>query len=244
MDNQLRSLANQMKQADSITVLTGAGVSTASGIPDFRSATGIWTEDHSREYYMSRDYFHDNPEDFWLKYKQIFRLKLLKNYVPNHVHLFLRELEQEAGKRISIVTQNVDGLHSMAGNRHVIEYHGNLNTAACLTCGRKYDLEYVMNQEIPRCLERGCGDVLKPDIVLFGDPITQHEEAEAAVEKADFLLVLGTSLLVSPFNLLPLYARSYRIPSGLINRETTPMDEQFDYVVHKDLSKAVSELQI
>ncbi|WP_234400634.1 NAD-dependent protein deacylase [Virgibacillus senegalensis] len=238
----VKKLAAEIARADKIAVLTGAGVSTASGIPDFRSAGGIWREDQSREYYMSQEYFYQNPEDFWGKYKEVFRLKLLKNYAPNHVHLFLHHLEQE-GKRVSVVTQNVDGLHEAAGNQHVIEYHGNVNTATCPTCGTKYPLDYVMARQVPRCSETGCGDILKPDIVLFGDPITKHDAAEVEVEQADLLLVMGTSLLVSPFNLLPIYAWDNQKPSGLINREPTPMDDQFDVVIHADLSETVKELK-
>ncbi|WP_074599635.1 NAD-dependent protein deacylase [Sediminibacillus halophilus] len=242
MESQVKKLADEIDNANSIAVLTGAGVSTASGIPDFRSANGIWQEDQSREYYMSREYFHKDPEDFWVKYKEIFRLKLLKNYAPNHVHRYLREMEQK-GKQISIVTQNVDGLHTAAGNQHVIEYHGNLNTATCPACGMQYPLVHVMTEQVPHCIQAGCGDILKPDIVLFGDPITKHDEAEAAVQQADLLLVMGTSLFVSPFNLLPVYAWDGRKPSGLINRESTPMDDQFEFVIHADLSRTIKELK-
>ncbi|WP_077623604.1 NAD-dependent protein deacylase [Sediminibacillus massiliensis] len=239
----INKLAKEIAKADSITVLTGAGVSTSSGIPDFRSANGIWTGNHSREYYMSRRYFLEDPVDFWVKYKEIFRLKLLKDYGPNHVHYFLKNLE-DSGKKVSIVTQNVDGLHSMAGNHHVIEYHGNLNTATCPVCGSEYNLEYVMENDTPVCEKRGCGDILKPDIVLFGDPIMGHEQAEAAINDSDLLLVLGTSLLVSPFNMLPNYASmALDMPLGIVNREPTPMDALFDYVIHDDLVDTVRKIE-
>ncbi|WP_138420324.1 NAD-dependent protein deacylase [Aquibacillus sediminis] len=239
---QLRELTQKIKQANNIVVLTGAGVSTASGIPDFRSTKGIWSQDHSREYYMSREYFFTNPEDFWVKYKDIFQIKLLKDYQPNRVHYFLKELENE-GKKLSIVTQNVDGLHREAGSSRVIEYHGNLNTAICPSCGTVYDLDYVMKEAVPYCNQSGCGDVLKPNIVLFGDPITKHTEAEAVIDSSQMLLVLGTSLTVTPFSLLPNYASHLKMPMVIINREPTAADGLFDYVIHADLTETIHKLE-
>lgn len=239
--SDLNRLANEIEKAKAITILTGAGVSTASGIPDFRSTNGLWTLGKSREYYMSRDYFYQDPEDFWEKYKDIFRLKLVKDYLPNQVHMYLRGLELQ-GKIVSVVTQNVDGLHSQAGNEHVIEYHGSLNTASCPACGTNYSLTYVMEEQVPRCNQKGCGDILKPDIVLFGDPITKHHDAEAAIDQAELVLVLGTSLLVTPFNLLPQYAANQGIRLGIINQESTPMDELFDYVIQQDLIEVIHHI--
>ncbi|WP_186578540.1 NAD-dependent protein deacylase [Aquibacillus kalidii] len=240
--NRLKELALEIEQAKSIAVLTGAGVSTASGIPDFRSTTGVWTLDHSREYYMSRDYFYEEPEDFWLKYKEIFHLKLLKDYEPNEAHRYLKQLEDKE-KNIAIITQNVDGLHTEAGNSNVVEYHGSLNTATCPSCGEQYSLDFVMEKDVPFCSALGCGDVLKPDIVLFGDPIIKHGEAEYIIENSDFLLVLGTSLQVMPFNQLPFAAIGHGLKTALINREATHMDSYFDYVIHEDLLKVTQALK-
>jgi len=240
---QIKQLANLIEKSDSIVFLTGAGVSTASGIPDFRSTTGIWTEDHSREYYTSRDYFFKDPEDFWLKYKDIFQVKLLKNYQPNKVHKFPSDLAKK-GKQVSIVTQNVDGLHRLPGNnQNVVEYHGNLNTASCPKCGKTHNLAYILEKEVPTCTNRDCQAILKPDIVLFGDPITKHAEAEATIESSELLLVLGTSLLVTPFSLLPSYAKQLGLPMAIINREGTPMDDLFDFVIHDELMSVVTQLE-
>lgn len=240
---QIDQLSKLINKATSIVILTGAGVSTASGIPDFRSTDGRWTADHSREFYTSREYFLTEPEDFWLKYKEIFRIKLLKDYQPNKVHTFLSNLET-LGKKVSIVTQNVDGLHSLAGNEQdVIEYHGNLNTATCPKCGKKYDLPFIMKEDVPVCIERGCHTILKPDIVLYGDPITKHSEAERAIELSELMLVLGTSLLVTPFSLLPSYAKQMGLPMVIINRESTPMDYLFDLIIHEELVSAVEQLE-
>ncbi|MGP4068341.1 NAD-dependent protein deacylase [Halobacillus sp. B29] len=237
----LKDVASKLKKANSIVVLTGAGVSTASGIPDFRSSEGLWSEDESREYYMSSDYFYHDPVDFWNKYKTIFQMKLLKDYTPNPVHQFIKELESDKDK-VTVITQNVDGLHLAANSSHVIEYHGTLNQASCPECGESYSLDYVMSTETPYC--QNCGAVLKPDVLLFGDMITAHDEAEQAIQTADFLLVMGTSLMVTPFNLLPHYAKQeVGMEAALINREPTVKDRIFDYVVHDDLSSSIEKLR-
>ncbi|TSB45446.1 NAD-dependent protein deacylase [Alkalicoccobacillus porphyridii] len=236
---QLRRL---IKEASTITVLTGAGVSTASGIPDFRSAGGLWSEDRSREYYMSNRYFQKDPVDFWRKYKEIFRIKLLKGFQPNPVHFFLKDLER-IGKKIYIVTQNVDGLHKAAGSNQIIEYHGSLDTASCPRCGTKIKLDEILANETPLCPMKECGKIVRPDIVLFGDPITKHGEAEAFIQSSDLLLTMGTSLQVSPFNLLPEYAVfELNMKSAIINREHTMMDEVFQCRVHGELSEIVTLL--
>src|SRR5690625_2509799 len=239
---QIDQLVKLISEAESIVFLTGAGVSTASGIPDFRSTDGIWTADHSREYYTSVDYFTREPADFWQKYKEIFQIKRLKNYQPNKVHKFCQELEAR-GKQVSIITQNVDGLHSLAGNQQVVEYHGNLNSATCPQCGKSYNLTYLLAEDVPVCDKPSCETILKPDIVLFGDPITKHAEAEMAIAASDLILVLGTSLLVTPFSLLPSSGMQQGIPMAIINRDPTPMDDIFDHVIHDDLGSFVDQIK-
>lgn len=238
----LEELTTAIKKAKSITFLTGAGVSTASGIPDFRSTSGLWTADRSREYYMSRGYFTKHPFDFWKKYKEIFRVKLLKHYQPNSVHQFIKKLEN-MNKNIAVVTQNVDGLHQMAGNKDVVEYHGNVSTATCPSCGKTYSLEYILREEVPTCNRVHCQDILKPDIVLYGDPITLHHEAEYRIAMSDLVIVLGTSLAVTPFSLLPQFADQKEIPLAIINKEPTVNDELFQWVIHTDLLKAIQLMQ-
>lgn len=239
MDDQLKTLSLHIKYADSIVFLTGAGVSTASGIPDFRSSEGLWNEDESREYYMSTNYFHHSPEDFWKKYKAIFRLKLLNNYRPNPAHTFIRDLETD-GKTITVITQNVDGLHTAVGSKNVIEYHGTLNRATCPRCNASFSLSYVMDSNVPRCDQ--CSVILKPDVLLFGDMITEHEEAEMVIKQSDLMIVMGTSLLVTPFNILPCVAQDADITSAILNNEPTDKDALFDYVVHNDLSISIKKL--
>ncbi|MBA2174403.1 NAD-dependent protein deacylase [Halobacillus locisalis] len=232
------TVALHLKSSESITVLTGAGVSTASGIPDFRSSEGLWTEDHDREFYMSADYFFHDPEDFWKKYKAIFRIKLLDHYKPNVTHQFIKRLESP-NREVTVITQNVDGLHGLAGSTNVIEYHGSLKGATCPNCLESYSLSHVMSFETPTC--GSCGEYLKPDVLLFGDMITAHEISEKAVRHSEVLLVMGTSLLVTPFNMLPHYAKD-KTTTILINNEPTPSDHLFDYVIHEDLSTTVEKL--
>ncbi|WP_082234377.1 NAD-dependent protein deacylase [Halobacillus massiliensis] len=237
---QLKRIAERIEKADHIAVLTGAGVSTASGIPDFRSSTGLWTEELSREEYMSSDYFFSHPEDFWKKYKEIFRIKLLQQYEPNEVHQFIKELEN-LKRKVSVITQNVDGLHKKAGSERIIEYHGSLDEAHCPGCGDTYSLDFVLNHEVPLCTT--CAKAIKPNVVLFGDLITEHDAAEAAIDGADLLLVLGTSLQVTPFSFLPDYAASRGVFSIIINKEPTIKNYIFDEVVLGDLTTAVRELK-
>ncbi|MDQ0207774.1 NAD-dependent protein deacylase [Alkalicoccobacillus murimartini] len=238
----LIQLTEMIESASTITVLTGAGVSTASGIPDFRSANGLWSEDRSREYYMSNRYFSEDPVDFWKKYKEIFRIKLLKDFEPNPVHYFLRDLEK-LEKRIYVITQNVDGLHKAAFSSDIIEYHGSLDTATCPSCGTSMTLERILAEETPRCFRDECRVIVRPDVVLFGDPITKHGQAEVCVQSSELLLTMGTSLQVSPFNLLPEYAvYDVHIPTAIINREETVMDSLFDCKVFGDLSETVQLL--
>lgn len=239
---ELRRIKELISGASTITVLTGAGVSTASGIPDFRSTSGLWSQDQSREYYMSNRYFLKNPVDFWSKYKEIFRIKLLKQFQPNEVHFFIRNLEH-LGKTIHVVTQNVDGLHKEAGSQSIIEYHGTLDTATCPRCKVKLTIDEILAVETPRCSNRECGEIVRPDVVLFGDPITKHAEAEACIDSSDLLITMGTSLQVSPFNLLPEYAVLNRgLAAVILNREETVMDSLFNHSIRGDLSEIVKKL--
>lgn len=148
-----RQLAEWIQGAKKITVLSGAGCSTESGIPDFRSSTGIWTFETygmSRQQLMHVSYFQRQPEKFWTAYKDIFELKLTNTFEPNIGHQFLANLERE-GKDVSIYTQNVDGLHQKAGSQRVFEVHGSMRKAECTDCGELYDLEYINVHEVPTC---------------------------------------------------------------------------------------------
>jgi NAD-dependent deacetylase len=149
--DKIQKLANLIKDAEKITILSGAGISTESGIPDFRSTQGaFWLENKDRVALMSARYRDQNPEKFWPIFKEIFQIKLAQNFSPNYGHLFLKELE-DMGKEVHVFTQNVDGLHSEAGSTNVYEVHGTIKKATCYNCGDSYDLDYINSMEVPQC---------------------------------------------------------------------------------------------
>lgn len=225
MSEQIHRLRQMLEQAETIVALTGAGMSTESGIPDFRSANGLWSRSMSLAEVVSIDYFRRDPEAFWQAFRDIFRIKLIGDYRPNAGHQFLAELEQQ-GKRVTVLTQNIDGLHARAGSSRVLELHGSLLTASCPGCGTTHALDYILHHPLPIC--RLCHDVLKPDVVLYGEAVPLIDLAFDAALQADLLLVLGSSLEVSPVNLIPLEAAQAGVATALINYTPTRMDHAFD----------------
>lgn len=239
--DKLAQLAQAFDTAKRITVLTGAGISTASGIPDFRSRGGLYDGRLSVEAILSETYYHHQPKSFWTYFKEIFGFHALRQYEPNGGHLFLRELEPE-GKEVTIVTQNVDGLHRKAGSTRVLEAHGSLNSAYCPRCGAVYGLEHLLDEEVPRCETDNF--ILKPDVVLFEGRVRFIEEAFAASDEADLFLALGSSLKVYPVNELPRYARRSRnAVLAIVNREATEMDSLFDIVLHGDIAHTFDQIR-
>ena len=239
--NTIEQLANAFDQATRITVLTGAGISTASGIPDFRSRGGLYDGRLSVEAILSETYFHQNPKTFWTYFKDIFGIHALGGYEPNGGHLFLRELELE-GKDVTIVTQNVDGLHRKAGSSRVLEAHGTIHTAHCPKCGAPYGLEHLLSEDVPRCSKDGF--ILKPDVVLFEGRVKHIEEAVAASEESELFLALGSSLKVYPVKELPRYAKHARSAAlAIVNREPTEMDGLFDIVIHDDIVEVFDQIR-
>lgn len=236
----LDTLASWLAEAQHIAVLTGAGMSTESGIPDFRSYQGRYTQNASLAEVLSIDYFQHNPAAFWQAFKEIFELKLVGNKQPNAGHRFLAWLETQ-GKTVSVLTQNIDGLHQCAGNREVVEVHGTLQRAVCPACGRMHDLAHVLASPLPRCLS--CCTPLKPDVVLYGEAVSQFEAALLKVLDADVLLVLGSSLEVGPVNLLPLEAHQHGIDCALINLDATRLDGCFDLVFRAPIGQTAQALQ-
>ncbi len=234
------ALAGLILNARRITVMTGAGMSTESGIPDFRSYNGLWTRDHSLADVVSIDYFEHDPVAFWAAFKDIFRVKLAGGYQPNSGHLFLAWLEAQ-GRDVTIVTQNIDGLHGRAGSSKVIEVHGTLHRHVCRSCGTTHDLDWVLLHELPEC--RHCGDILKPDVVLYGEPVHRYDEACRAALVTDLLLVMGSSLEVGPVNRLPLEAHRAGIPTAIVNLDPTHFDAVFDVLVRARIGDTVAVLR-
>lgn len=238
IDTKVMVLAHLIQKAQKITVLTGAGISTESGIPDFRSSSGTWTTHTSRQSLMSIDYLRGNPKKFWPIYKELFGIKMSNEFQPNYGHQFLSELEKQ-GKQVTILTQNVDGLHSAAGSSNVLEIHGTIKHAFCPKHkDHKYDVEYINKQEIPRCNHvngKGieCKFILHPGVVLFGDAIKHYKEALEAANECDLFIVIGSSLQVGPINELPVLAKYGGTEKKLvfINNEGTAFDEYFDIII-------------
>jgi NAD-dependent deacetylase len=209
--------------------LTGAGISTESGVPDFRSASGVWAEYDPYEV-ASIDGFRDDPVRAWEFYGR--RLGVLADVQPNAGHLALAALER-AGLLEAVITQNVDGLHQRAGSRDVVEVHGSIATASCVSCGRAQAREEVVELlPLPTCAD--CGSVLKPDVVMFGEllPAVAVERATALAREAACMLVVGSSLEVWPVAGLPAETLGHGGRLAIVNREPTPYDAQADVVVH------------
>jgi NAD-dependent deacetylase len=218
-------LARLIVEVQPCVVLTGAGVSTESGIPDFRSAGGIWERYDPMEY-ATIDAFRRDPAKVWDFYSK--RLSVLATARPNAAHVVLAELERR-GLVEAVITQNVDRLHRAAGSRRVIEVHGSIRTSSCLGCGHREEFERVVELlPVPRCPR--CGEVLKPDVVMFGEllPAGALEEASELVLAARLLLVVGSSLEVYPVAGLPEEGLQTGARLAIVNRGPTPYDRRAD----------------
>lgn len=200
MDNKIKAFQEKLADSQKIVFFGGAGVSTASGIPDFRSATGLFMQttgkNFSAEEIISRSFFERYPEEFFAFY---FDKLIYPEAEPNLAHKFLVELEEQ-GKEVTIVTQNIDGLHQVAGSTNVLELHGTVLENYCLQCNKTYALEELErdDQGVPRCKEDH--GIVRPDIVLYEEGLNQQtlQAAVDAIEEADLLIVAGTSLIVYP----------------------------------------------
>jgi NAD-dependent deacetylase len=220
-------LAELLRANQPCVVLTGAGVSTESGIPDFRSDSGIWAQYDPYEV-ASIEAFHRDPKRVWEFYAH--RLDVLAAAAPNPAHAALAELEA-LGLVRAVITQNVDRLHAAARSRDVIEVHGSIAAAVCLACGRRE--EHVRELlPLPRCAD--CGAVLKPGVVMFGEllPVEAIDRATALAQSAELLLVVGTSLEVWPVAGLPAETLAHGGKLAIVNRDPTPYDARAALVIH------------
>ena len=228
-------LAELILVAQPCVVLTGAGVSTESGIPDFRSRTGIWRQYDPMEY-ATIDAFRRDPAKVWDFYGK--RLGVLAEARPNAAHVALAELERH-GLVEAVVTQNVDRLHQAAGSVNVVEVHGSIRTASCLACGHREGFERVVSLlPVPACAH--CGAVLKPDVVMFGElmPAAELDRAFELVRGAGLLLVVGSSLEVYPVAALPEEAARLAI----VNRGETPYDRRADVKIDAAAGETLSQV--
>ncbi len=224
--SKIKEAADIIKNANTITVLTGAGISVESGIPDFRSAGGLWSKYDPFEY-AHIDSFRRNPYKVWEMLKEM--NQILQDKKPNRAHLALKELE-DMGKKVIIITQNIDKLHTLAGSSIVYEYHGVWDKLICVKCGAQDHIENYNLDEIPHCEK--CNFPYKPDVVFFGepiDPLVMRKSNEAA-ENCDVFMVIGTSAQVYPAAFLPNLAYRNGIPIIEVNLESTPLTSSLNTI--------------
>ena len=230
-----------VENSDNIVFFGGAGVSTESNIPDFRSTSGIYKDDSypfPPEIMISHNFFYSNTKDF---YKFYFDKLVYPNAKPNIAHHVLAKLEND-GKLKAVITQNVDGLHQMAGSRNVLELHGSALRNYCTGCGEEYDLQYMLKfrNSIPTC--RSCNHIIKPDIVLYGESLNDKvvNDAIRYIANADMLIVAGTSLVVYPAAGLLNYYRGNKLV--LINKDKTPYDNRANIVFNESIGKVLGQI--
>ena len=237
MEN-LGKLKQWISESNRIVFFGGAGVSTESGIPDFRSVDGLYSQkfDYPPETIISHSFYQRRPEYFFRFYRE----KMLPlGFEPNITHKVLARWEQE-GKLSAVVTQNIDGLHQKAGSKKVYELHGSVLRNYCVRCGKFYPAEFIRDCDgVPQC---DCGGTVKPDVVLYEESLDQNtiEKSVGAIYNADLLIVGGTSLTVYPAAGLINYYRGNRLV--LINRDETPYDSQADLVFHDRLGNIFEQL--
>lgn len=239
MENKINKFKEWIDESNNIVFFGGAGVSTESGISNFRSKNGLYNQHYKYppEVILSHTFFVNNTEEFYCFYKS--KLNSLK-YNPNITHIKLAELEKR-GKLQAIVTQNIDGLHQKAGSKKVLELHGSINRNYCTHCNNFYDAKYVFRSKgIPKCK---CGGIIKPDVVLYEEGLdeTTIENAIRAIQNADMLIIAGTSLTVYPASSLINYFKGKKLV--LINKDSTPYDNKADLVINDSLGKVFSKIQ-
>ncbi len=238
MEDKIQQFKQLVNDSNNIVFFGGAGVSTESGIPDFRSKDGLYNQkyDYPPEEILSHTFFINYTDEFFKFYKD--KMNSLK-YKPNITHIKLAELEKK-GKLKAIITQNIDGLHQKAGAKNVFELHGSVLRNYCIKCHKFYDAEYVFNSNgIPRCT---CDGIIKPDVVLYEEGLNEEtlNKSIIAINKADLLIVAGTSLTVYPASGLIDYFKGKNLV--LINRDVTPFDNRADLVIHEALGKVFKEI--
>ncbi len=240
MDENIRKLKELIDGSDNIVFFGGAGVSTESGIPDFRSVDGLYNQKYAYppETILSDTFFYTHTEEFFAFYRD---KMLFPDAQPNAAHKKLFELER-AGRLRGIVTQNIDGLHRKAGNKLVYELHGTVYENTCLECGKKYGLDFILNTTgVPRC---ACGGVVKPDVVLYGESLDQNTIIGACreISQADVLIVAGTSLMVQPAASFIDYFSGRDLV--VINRDATSADSRASLVLHERVGEVLGKIEV
>ncbi|MCR5350556.1 MAG: NAD-dependent protein deacylase [Acholeplasmatales bacterium] len=239
--NEIQKLKKAIDDSKKIVVFSGAGLSTNSGIPDFRSASGIYNQKINMnvrpEEIISHSFFMTYPDEF---YKFYFDKMVYLDAKPNKAHLYFAELEKK-GKVSSVVTQNIDNLHQLAGSKNVIEIHGTVMKNHCMKCHKYYDLKDILDKGIPpRC---DCGGLIKPDVVLYEEGLNEDDINKALdeISSCDMLIIVGTSLVVYPAaGFVRYFNGKYLV---LLNKSETQYDNNADIVIHDDVCHVVEELE-
>lgn len=240
MEDKTAKLQEIIDSHDNIVFFGGAGVSTESGIPDFRSQDGLYHQkyDYPPETILSHTFFVSRPEEFFKFYRDKMLCDTAK---PNAAHLKLAELEKN-GKLKAVITQNIDNLHQMAGSQNVLELHGSVYRNFCMKCGRFYDFSYIKNsQGVPRC---ECGGIIKPDVVLYEESLDSRTLTESvnAISRAQVLIIGGTSLAVYPAAGLIDYFRGDCLV--VINKASTPRDRNADLLIKDPIGQVFSQIKV
>lgn len=238
--DKIEQLGKLIKESKNIVFFGGAGVSTESGIKDFRSKDGLYNlksrYGHPYETMLSHTYFMNHTETFYEFYKEF----MIKDVKPNEAHKFLAKLEQK--KNVIVITQNIDGLHQLAGSKNVIELHGSIHRNYCMDCGEFYDLKDILSLKgiVPKCPH--CGGIIKPDVVLYEEPLNQDaiRDAISALERADLLIVAGTSLSVYPASGLVYYFRGKNLV--VINKEHLQFSEGVTLEINEPVGETLSKI--
>ena len=236
----MKNLQDIINSSKSIVFFGGAGVSTESGIPDFRSVDGLYNQkyDYPPEQILSHTFFMEKTDEFYKFYRDKMLCLTAK---PNKAHLKLAELEK-AGKLTAVVTQNIDGLHQLAGSKKVYELHGSVHRNYCMDCHKEYDAKFMLNSTgIPKC---SCGGMIKPDVVLYEEGLDNDIVTGAlnAISTCDTLIIAGTSLTVYPAAGFVRYFRGKNLV--LINRDPTPMDSSCDLVIHGKVGEILGKIEV
>ena len=238
MEERIEQLYSWIQESNNIVFFGGAGVSTESGIPDFRSVDGLYNQqyDYPPETIISHSFYRKNPEEFYRFYKN---KMLFPEAKPNAAHLALAKLEEQ-GKVRAVITQNIDGLHQAAGSREVLELHGSVHRNYCTRCGKAFDLAAILRMK--GVLHCDCGGIIKPDVVLYEESLDQTtlQKAIHYIQNAEMLIIGGTSLTVYPAAGLINYYRGKKLV--LINKTVTPMDGQADLVINAPIGETFAGL--
>lgn len=234
------TLQEIIDSSEKVVFFGGAGVSTESGIPDFRSVDGLYNQkyDYPPEQILSHTFFRSKTKEFYRFYKD---KMLCLDAKPNKAHLKLSEMERK-GKLSAVITQNIDGLHQAAGSKHVLELHGSVLRNYCEDCGKFYTAQDILDSEgVPVC---SCGGIIKPDVVLYEEGLNDRtvNEAVSEIQSCDTLIIAGTSLTVYPAAGMVRYFRGKYLV--LINRDETPMDSSADLVIHDKVGEVLDRLVI